>query len=655
MQMCLWLLILSFMIPVCAFAQYDGSTQSVFRQEELDQMLAPIALYPDSLLIQILMAATYPVEVKEARQWADRNSNLQGDSLTAALEQQPWDASVKSLVNFPAILAMMSNRIDWTQNVGDAFLCQKDQVMAAIQTLRAKAYSQGNLHSTSEQVVTVRDQYIMIEPVSPSVVYVPTYNPSVVYGPWWYPAYPPYDYHPPGFAPVSAGVLAFGAGVACGVAWSYAWGNVNWPSRRVYVNPPRNAPAYIPPGGGARPPYAPGNPDIHRTGPAMPPPAAGEWRHDPAHRQGMAYKDPNMGRQFGQPGQPAANPVQPVGGMPPTGPNRSTGMQRTPTTGPDMTGPGRQPTDPRPGYSHQGGTVQGRPVSDPRPMPAGQNPTVSGRQPSDPRTGNITHGSMPHDRPVSDPRPLPANQNPTVSSGRQPSDPRMGHTGHGSMPHDRPVSEPRPIPAGQNTAVTGRQPSDPLMGHSGPGNKSQDRPVSNPRPMPDGQNPMPPKQNPSGFSKEASVHRTPGYNQPPSGRTIGSTGQGFSGQQGSAKPPQPPPDRKSGSSGQGVTERRQPLPSGGQSSEPPRQASTGQWQRSSGSKSSAPKSAPALPKAESSQPPPAPKKMSAPAPQTAPKQAAAPPPPPAQKSAAPPPPPAAKSAPKKPPKNKDQK
>lgn len=155
-------------------------------------MLAPIALYPDSLLIQVLMAATYPLEVVQAARWVSQNPNLKGEKLAAALNQKSWDPSVISLVNFPSVLAMMNDKLEWTQNIGDAFLGQKDQVMATIQNLRAKAQAQGTLKTTKEQVVVVQEKTIVVEPADPMVVYVPAYNPTVVYGAWWYPAYPPY-------------------------------------------------------------------------------------------------------------------------------------------------------------------------------------------------------------------------------------------------------------------------------------------------------------------------------------------------------------------------------------------------------------------------------------------------------------------------------
>jgi hypothetical protein len=226
-----WLLVISLLIPAAVFAQ-DGGGKPAFKQEELDQMLAPIALYPDSLLTQILMASTYPLEVVQADRWAKQNKDMKGDALAKALEKQPWDPSVKSLVNFPQVLQMMSEKIDMTQKLGDAFLGQQKDVMATIQTLRAKAQAAGNLKTTKEQVVKVEKEVIIIESPSPTVIYVPAYNPTVVYGAWAYPAYPPYPYYPPGYA---AGA-AFVTGVAVGAAWGYAWGHSDWHGGSVNVN-----------------------------------------------------------------------------------------------------------------------------------------------------------------------------------------------------------------------------------------------------------------------------------------------------------------------------------------------------------------------------------------------------------------------------------
>ncbi len=197
-QTLLWGLVLLLALPWGAFAQNTAGPSPQFKQEELDQMLAPIALYPDALLVQILMASTYPLEIVEAARWSKANPHFQGNQLTAALEKQNWDPSVKSLINFPSVLAMMNDKLDWTQKLGDAFLAQEKGVMDTVQKLRAKAQAQGTLKSTEQQKVTTQAQTIIIEPARPQVVYVPACNPAVVYGPWMYPAYPPYPYYPPG-------------------------------------------------------------------------------------------------------------------------------------------------------------------------------------------------------------------------------------------------------------------------------------------------------------------------------------------------------------------------------------------------------------------------------------------------------------------------
>jgi hypothetical protein len=231
----IWALVLLMAVPPGIFAQ-DGGGKPNLKQEELDQLLAPIALYPDSLLTQILMASTYPLDIVQADKWIKKNKKLKGDALAVELEKQPWDPSVKSLVNFPDVLSMMSDKLDLTQKLGDAFLAQQKDVMNTIQKLRAKAKAAGNLKTTKEQVVKVEQEVIIIESPSPEVVYVPSYNPTVVYGAWAYPAYPPAPYYPAGY-----GAAAFVTGVAVGAAWGYAWGNANWHGGDVNVNVNKNA------------------------------------------------------------------------------------------------------------------------------------------------------------------------------------------------------------------------------------------------------------------------------------------------------------------------------------------------------------------------------------------------------------------------------
>ncbi|MFN3673181.1 MAG: DUF3300 domain-containing protein, partial [Bosea sp. (in: a-proteobacteria)] len=170
---------------------------------ELDALVAPIALYPDTLLAQVLMASTYPLEVVQADRWLAANKTLKGDALKSAAEQQPWDISVKSLVATPAVLEMMSKNLDWTQKLGDAVLAQQPDLMDGVQRMRTRAYEAKKLASGPQQTVTVRQesgkQAIVIEPAQADTVYVPYYDPAVVYGSWPYPANPPYYFPAPGY------------------------------------------------------------------------------------------------------------------------------------------------------------------------------------------------------------------------------------------------------------------------------------------------------------------------------------------------------------------------------------------------------------------------------------------------------------------------
>ncbi|MCJ7593523.1 MAG: DUF3300 domain-containing protein [Desulfobacterales bacterium] len=268
-------------------AQSEGGNKT-FKQEELDQLLAPIALYPDSLLAQIFMASTYPLEVVQAGRWAKENKDLKGDALASALEKENWDPSVKSLVNFPQVLEMMNEKLDWTQKLGDAFLAQQKDVMDTVQKLRAKAEAQGNLKSNEEQKVVVEKEMktIIIKSASPQVVYVPTYNPTVVYGAWWYPSYPPYYYYPPGYA-AGAALFSFGVGVAVGAAWGYAWGHCNWHGGDVNIDINRNTNIN---NNIDRSKYQ-NKVTTNQTG-------RGEWKHDPEHRKGVSYKDQGTAQKF---------------------------------------------------------------------------------------------------------------------------------------------------------------------------------------------------------------------------------------------------------------------------------------------------------------------------------------------------------------------
>jgi hypothetical protein len=265
-------------------ARQDDRPQ--FRQEELDQMLAPIALYPDALLSQVLMAATYPLEVVQASRWSRANPGLKGEQAVRAVEDRDWDPSVKSLVAFPQILTMMDERLDWTERLGDAFLGQQADVMDSVQHLRDKAYVAGNLRSNEQQRVTRQAQTIVIEPPSPQVVYVPYYNPYLVYGGWWWPAYPPvYWPAPVVYYPRPAFVSGFIWGVGVSIGAGFFYGGCDWPRRQV-VNVV-NVNNY----------YYTKNAYVNRTAATGRPLPHGQaapvnWEHNPAHRRGVPYRDP---------------------------------------------------------------------------------------------------------------------------------------------------------------------------------------------------------------------------------------------------------------------------------------------------------------------------------------------------------------------------
>ena len=237
--------------PISAKAQTStppaaASTAQLLKPAELDQLVAPIALYPDPLLAQVLMASAYPLDIVQAERWLEANKNLKGDQLKAAVDKQPWDDSIKSLVATPDVVQLMSSKLDWTQKLGDAVVAQQADVMDAIQRLRSKAQANNKLQSTKEQKVTVTQeqnrQVIAIEPTDPNMVYVPYYDPGVVYGDWPYPDYPAEYWPAPGY--IGAGLLAtgvaFGAGYALG-RWhggNYWGGGFNWNNNNINVGRP---------------------------------------------------------------------------------------------------------------------------------------------------------------------------------------------------------------------------------------------------------------------------------------------------------------------------------------------------------------------------------------------------------------------------------
>lgn len=229
-------LALVLLVATTAFAQPfpdDRPARRAFSQAELDQMLAPIALYPDSLLSQILMASTYPRDLAEAASWSRYNSGMRGDTAVRAVEDRDWDPSVTSLVAFPEILAMMDERRDWVQRLADAYLEQPDQVMESIQHLRRRADEAGTLRSSEEIVIERRGDDYVIEPPSPEIVYVPYYDARVVYGSWWWPSYQPVWWRPWAGYWYRPGYRGYCWGPRVHVGSGFFYGSVDWRNRHL--------------------------------------------------------------------------------------------------------------------------------------------------------------------------------------------------------------------------------------------------------------------------------------------------------------------------------------------------------------------------------------------------------------------------------------
>jgi len=438
--------------PVQSDQGQPEQPRQLFTQQELDQMLAPIALYPDSLLSQIMMASTYPIEVVQAARWSRANPGLSGDAAVKAVEQQAWDPSVKSLVAFPQVISMMDEKLDWMERLGDAFLSQQQQVMDTVQQLRQKAQAAGNLQSNDNIRVEPQGQTIIIEQANPQVVYVPYYDPTIIYGPWWYPAYPPVYWRPwpgyyayPGF---SAGFF-WGAGIT--ISTGFYFGTFDWPHRHVtvvnvnnfYYRPPVyvHAPRGIPPGG---------------------------WYHDPYHRRGVPYRDPVLRHEYARPGsagRPDARrdfrgnepprvqgPGRPDGGRPDghdgpgsnrpdyrdNRPDQRDRLQARPDNRPDNNGrpDNVRPNDSRPANNNgrPNGPDRDRPGNNGRPNGPDRDRPDARNAPGQPNAGTAPNRPNTPDTGRAEPRsvPVPPNANPAPNRSNVP---------------DRIGSESRPAPA----------------------------------------------------------------------------------------------------------------------------------------------------------------------------------------------------------------
>ena len=271
------------------------ASQPKFSADQIDQMVAPVALYPDSLLAQIFIASTYPLEIVEADRWQRQNASLKGDALDKALEQKDWDPSIKGLTSMPDLLKRMSDNLDWTKDLGDAFLDQKDDVMNAVQAMRAKAADAGNLKTSQQQTVTKEvinnKETIIIQPADPQTVYVPTYPPTV-YGPTYAPPAPYYAAPVYGYTPgqmATASLLSFGAGVAVGAIVSDGFG---WGSNDVHVN--NNYYGGGGGGGGNTNNNVNVNVDKSKTNIKN----KQSWQHNPEHRRNVDYRDQRTQQKF---------------------------------------------------------------------------------------------------------------------------------------------------------------------------------------------------------------------------------------------------------------------------------------------------------------------------------------------------------------------
>jgi len=259
------------------------SSAAKIPNDQLDSLVAPIALYPDPLLAQTLAASTYPLEIIQLQQWMARHPELKGEALAAAVEKENWDPAVQGLAGLPDVVKRLGDDIQWTTDLGNAFLAQQSDVMDAVQRMRRKASDTGNLKTTEQQKVTTQvvqtKEVIVIQQASPQVIYVPAYNPVVVYGPPIYP-YPPIYYPPAGY--YAAGVaIGFGVGVAMGAFWGGGWGyGPRWGYGSVHINVSNRYVNH----------YNRYN-SYNRYG--------GNWNHNPAHRGGTPYADRNTANRYG--------------------------------------------------------------------------------------------------------------------------------------------------------------------------------------------------------------------------------------------------------------------------------------------------------------------------------------------------------------------
>jgi len=291
----------TFLAVLCAILLTPGDTLLYAQQEaapaeqaapkipndQLDSLVAPIALYPDPLLSQVLVASTYPLEIIQLQQWLEKHKDLKDQALVDAVQKEDWDPSIQAMAALPDAVKQLAENIKWTTDLGNAFLAQQDDVMDAVQRMRTKAKDAGNLKSNEQMKVETKvvetQTVVVIEQASPQIVYVPSYNPVVVYGPPIYP-YPPIYYPPPGY--YAGAVIGFGVGIAIGAAWGGGWGygcgwghghnNININVNNNYINHYNKTNIN----------------NINRNG-------NNNWQHNPQHRGGAPYSNKATAKKYG--------------------------------------------------------------------------------------------------------------------------------------------------------------------------------------------------------------------------------------------------------------------------------------------------------------------------------------------------------------------
>jgi uncharacterized membrane protein YgcG len=272
--------------------------------DQLDALVAPIALYPDPLLSQVLVASTYPLEIIQLQQWMAQHKDLKGDALTTAVQKEDWDPSIQAMAVLPDAVKQLAENIKWTTDLGNAFLAQQADVMDAVQRMRMKAKNAGNLKSTEQQKVEVQTveskTVVVIQQANPQVVYVPSYNPVIVYGPPVYP-YPPIVYPPASY--YAGAAIAFGVGIAIGAAYHGGWGyGCGWGHNNVNININNNYVSHYNRNninGGNRNTINGGNRNNIGNRPSQLPSGGNTWQHNPAHRGGAPYSDRKTATQYG--------------------------------------------------------------------------------------------------------------------------------------------------------------------------------------------------------------------------------------------------------------------------------------------------------------------------------------------------------------------